>query len=1448
MRDLSLTTDLGTLVAQFARRSHEGFASSVSAAAEAKTSQDKAEAQTALITSLERAREGLIRLSILVHASKKDHALVQGLEEASRVQKLRHHANLMRRCAERDRMGRDRESLVAGLASRQHDVETAAAVLCLCGGESSTLPGDFSNVGWPPSVGSSARADQEELALDLCCRIAESKCCKDPSSLSVEILQEGKGVQFTSPGSFSILASCDFRQVLEATACPLQAKGVNVGKEGQQMFHKRLQAALARHPGDPPDVLCSTAHAFCSHMWLCILYNGALKLPLAKRAEMSLVKWDQRKGVLKLRICQNWDPTCGDVLEDEEASQAGGAAAGPVTEDLQMNASSETLMSRDKSAARVGGAVLQLAADPAGGLSVTSHPELDIGRIAPPALEEHGIEALAHIQELCHHALALRHFTRLRDVLLSQVASPLAVAGGGHSGASIEGGEVLPDEPALRMALQGCAVELRMDSTGHLGVRSESWCEPASGGGIAEGLLRGREGFIARLQAARWHSLCAAVEAVATELGWTATEPLASGVDSGGQSAAVAVRRGPGKSEEESRWRTFRFRSGGTFVLSFELRDGEVVRPSLAVWPRSPQEDVLPVSVDLAGLRSFAFAPSTAAAGAIQGITALREGVQRLLQTAQAAVDKLPVSARILEHLAQHAADLGLSSTSAVGSWSLNARVAGAGLEGELSFSGAGIAGLTQARSLPFVAPVRITVDEKSQRWTIGGTLQQEIRLVPEEDPTRAALVRRFRSGGFFRPTVAADGRAVREAILEYWEGGNSGKGDSWQHWTTDLRSVAVFTSLAAQACCGMPNASLELCRPGRLQLRLQPIDAVGASSGAQGDLVELVWPEREAIAAAESPLSSLPCVLKWVEPSTPFLLADELSQLACRSVDLSEVLRYITTATELVRVVQDLQETDKVWAVRGLGPTALSVEFKQQAYCPEGHPMQQAYRHNVACVKCAEAEHATHNCSRGCDYCVCTACFEKMSRESRVLGVRLEALLNGKLKCSCMSHAYQKGDPRMGLLPNFEAFASGQLSSAPGPAGSPVSFRPGRLASALSPLWAYLRSYHTLWGVYAMMTMARSQRSVEQLGQEPRLGLEASAVSNPGDRNVTWAHLTVGLAPAVADSGCVVKLVSRKSSGSRQHGGREGEPPSKRSRGSEELSASTEVFLYFQTITPVPQEHFAELPKPPGASGELFGLSLLRSSSSLTVKRVDEDLKEELLQRNPEAVLQPGDEIVEVNGIRGSAVDLFEEYKRQRHLRLVWLRRSDGERVVKALGRYDSYFQRLLSPKQRLAPRASLLQPALKLLGAPALWMLEEAAQLLPPLPGAAEAWETLPQCFEVANLGDGGAGGDVRWQLTFALAPKATSRAARPPSSAARRVTCQGIIAHGQSGWDALLVDGMPFAEWAGTLPDGCNAKMPLLRAVRPFALAKILGPLVEGLGAQGMPAPTPAGGMRG
>ena len=114
------------------------------------------------------------------------------------------------------------------------------------------------------------------------------------------------------------------------------------------------------------------------------------------------------KGLLKLRVCQNWDPTCSGVLADPGV----GVAAGPVTEDLQMNCSSETLMSRDRMVTRVGGAVVQVSSDPNRGLCMTSQPELDLPPIAAAVLEEQGVDSLSYVLRLCHHGLALWHFRR----------------------------------------------------------------------------------------------------------------------------------------------------------------------------------------------------------------------------------------------------------------------------------------------------------------------------------------------------------------------------------------------------------------------------------------------------------------------------------------------------------------------------------------------------------------------------------------------------------------------------------------------------------------------------------------------------------------------------------------------------------------------------------------------------------------------------------------------------------------------------------------------------------------------------------------------------------------------------------------------------------------------------------------------------------------------------
>lgn len=1178
--DLLATTDLGTLVQQFARRCYADLASALGAAASSVAAEDegrvenahqdaRGDAREALVSSLEQAREGLLRLSILIHAaSSKEGALETGLEEAGRTHRLRQHAFLVRRCSERDRMGRDREELVAGLATRQHDVNAALTMLCSYGNTSGEPPSNLNDVGWPPlmaemlaSMDATATAGrEEEVILGAWCCIAESTCPKDPDQLQVEICRNTRSIHFVAPGAFSVYATYDLRRwsITQASVAPCQAKGIKVGPEVTESLRKRLQLAVDAKPIDAPKALFDEAHAFCSHMWLRIAYNGALEVPAARRSEVSLVHWDQKKNVLRLRICSHWDPTCKGMLQDVLDSQLG--------EDKLMNAASEVFMSGGGIVAgRRSGCLVQLSADPAGGLLVGTQPELSLSSVAPQLLEEHGSAFLEHICMQCRLAFATRYFQRLQGALQP---TPNAMRAGRmdvfQDAYGVERCKVLPDSGILQVTVDGCVVDVTMEATGRLCMQSGG-CSEACGGEASDALPGGREGFVARLRSARWEALCAAVSAEASARGWMCADFPSLPELAVGQAEGQRPADGARKHE-----RRFAFGlDGHPFALTFNLLETEVARPALFLQPRASGEAAAtvllqPVPVEVEGLEPFTFGGRSQGSNAI---ASLSEGLQPWFSVARQAIEGMPFGAAVLEHLAQHSVSiLGLSSiTAGKFPWALRAKCLAAGLECKVEWP------ISQppTQSVPFVPPLLVSVQERAKRWKLGGTLRHELCLVPGEEPKDALDLRRFASGGRLHmaqvETRSGAQGVLRGANLEY------DYTDLWRQWPGDLEALAIFTTLAAQASAGPWRAHLELCCPGLLRFRLP-----GLTAGLTRDEVfELIWqswaarPQSGTTTPAN--MTTLPCKFRWLEPTPQFVLAEELSQVICTTCDLGQALHSITAAAELVRAVQELREREKVWSVRALGRNTVAVEFKEQAYCRKGHALEAGPVGGQLCMAC-QSNCATHRCSRGCEYGLCPSCHVEACREARVLGVGLEAVAVGELRCRCLA-AEQLSKGTMARLPSLDMFVSGHLALGKAPT-------PGRLAALLTPLWAYLRCYHVLWGMWVMMTQRDIGKGSDDKGAFLSLGPAVDRKMPQG----SWAALNWRL-PALTGAVCGVALTSRRSSLARRRSDiQASEPPPKRACNQDD-QPPTEVCLRFYGALEVEGEFHCEL------SGERAGM-----------------------------------------------------------------------------------------------------------------------------------------------------------------------------------------------------------------------------------------------------------------
>eukprot|EP00434_Breviolum_minutum_P001735 symbB.v1.2.001541.t1/scaffold85.1/size341090/1 len=169
-------------------------------------------------------------------------------------------------------------------------------------------------------------------------------------------------------------------------------------------------------------------------------------------------------------------------------------------------------------------------------------------------------------------------------------------------------------------------------------------------------------------------------------------------------------------------------------------------------------------------------------------------------------------------------------------------------------------------------------------------------------------------------------------------------------------------------------------------------------------------------------------------------------------------------------------------------------------------------------------------------------------------------------------------------------------------------------------------------------------------------------------------------------------------------------------------------------------------------------------------------------------------------------------------HFRFFW--KATGEEVQEVLKRFEKHFERYLTQRTiadgEMVPdweklRTSRLHPILELLAAPKLWMLREAAFLLPPMcravakhrnghaEGSLSEWQPLVEQFALKPEDKSQESGTAqkakapRYELHVVLA-KAKARKSEAP----RHICLQTTLERSQEGWDTVMVDKKTLEEW--------------------------------------------------
>ncbi|CAK0884232.1 unnamed protein product, partial [Prorocentrum cordatum] len=455
----------------------------------------------------------------------------------------------------------------------------------------------------------------------------------------------------------------------------------------------------------------------------------------------------------------------------------------------------------------------------------------------------------------------------------------------------------------------------------------------------------------------------------------------------------------------------------------------------------------------------------------------LRAELGRMFGAARAHVEAMAFGGQVLESLALRA-DAGVGRGLPL--WSVLASRAEAGLQCRLDWDSSRSARARSSRSMPFMPPLLVSVNEASRSWSLHGALCSEVPVVSASASTGTAAgsggisdagrvyTEVLPSGGrvTVKPARAvaqqfwglarllAGGAHVRagppdeeasQAILEY-----SGAAD-WRRWPGDLAALALLIDFARQATAlearareadgraeqdAQPLPRLEACALGRIRWRLP----MPAGDDELFELVASASPEREARdppapAAGSSSRpgaarkKALVCSFRWAAPRQSFTVAAELSRQVCRTRDVAAALRTAAAVAELVRAVDDVTDGQDGWVAHSSVATAICVEFKG------------------------------------------------------LVGVKVQSDGPGVVSCHRLPRPQDGERPQLAVVPNLDLFlrvlgSCGGSAAAPRAAlrdsstnkGARLEFEPGTLRARLAPLWGYLSGYCRLLQLYLIL------------------------------------------------------------------------------------------------------------------------------------------------------------------------------------------------------------------------------------------------------------------------------------------------------------------------------------------------------------------------------------------
>lgn len=918
-----------------------------------------------------------------------------------------------------------REKFSADLSRGQHDVEAASTMLC---------GGSLANVGWPAMTEDLiAKADKSLVAwplrkeeydlmthnimLEMLHRFSISSCPKDPQLLRASVCSNG--LHLVAGGTFTTRMIFDLRRwlVLEASTHIFQGYKT-VLPNCDEFFRQHLQEMVDAAMQDNRDVLDSlfhVGHAFCASLRLRLLRGKALEIAEDRPNELCRISL---QDALQFRICPEMDLSAGGLVAAEH--DVGTAEARPSYEfyedsmldkarlaQEEIRQDSELRVVSQASLVEYLGCDVRLSVGEMGCLDVETRPDLGMQQIEPWVMEASKGLFMKELVSDLQKRLKSQHLQNIRAAFVEQ--------------GLFKDQEMMFDQggPLLSVILRGCALDIKVDDLGRMSVFADGYSEQEKVS------LRLASRDLCIFERVRWGACFGILTRTAREHGWEALSELPVGT-----STASAVQPTPSSAGVKCIFGI----PGHSMQLHFTISDSTVSNASLklvydstgsseAAHPKAASKLACAIEVPKEINESFASVCFADSAG--QGFRVLRDKFDQSFAAASKVANFLVFSISVLKSVAEFALSKQMVGCSAADSASSDVDTIslaghqhkGAHLSAKLLENGLACTVHWCPKEdehkdvkafMPFIAPLKIYIEENQQRWTLSGNSRFDISSLAALRKTLVRDDELLSSGG---KVLRADALLLPQRVeLQYR------RADNWQAWPRDLKAIALMLDLTQQAAEQLdPSCShIRLERQALCNLRFQ----LTGTPGTAQEIFELspTLPpssasEHSAASAAQASKTTLAaiCSFRWISPTKPLLLGPQLSQWICCSRDFAALVSNLPVVIELCRVVEQLRDTgdpeahNDDWVIDGLGATKLGITCRS------------------------------------------------------LLGIKMSISSAGRVKIKPLAPDYY------GTLPRFDEFLS-SLSSPSEGAGEHlyadpgiVQFKPGELHATLKPLWDYL-------------------------------------------------------------------------------------------------------------------------------------------------------------------------------------------------------------------------------------------------------------------------------------------------------------------------------------------------------------------------------------------------------